>query len=106
MRMIRIVTAIAAAASVVALAGCSVSVGGKSVDKNDVANEISQKLTEQVGKQPDKVECPGNLPAKVGATLVCTLTDGTTQYDVHVDVTGVDGDKALFDIKVDDNPKS
>jgi hypothetical protein len=96
----------AVAASVAVLAGCSVSFGTRSVDKNDVASEIGSKFEQQLGRKPDKVECPNNLEARKDATLVCTLTDQGTSYDVHVTVTSVDGDKANFDIKVDDNPKN
>jgi hypothetical protein len=96
------VLAVAAALST----GCSVSVGTKTVDKNEVASQISSKLEEQVGRKPDKVDCPRNLDARKDATLVCTLSDQGTSYDVTVTVTAVDGDQAKFDIQVADAPKN
>lgn len=34
----------------------------------------------------------------------CTLTAEDTTYGVTITITSVDGDKANFDIKVDDKP--
>jgi hypothetical protein len=39
----------------------------ETVDKNQVASQISDKLTQQVGKKPDSVTCPDNLKGVVGA---------------------------------------
>ncbi|GAB2567588.1 DUF4333 domain-containing protein [Nocardia heshunensis] len=100
--MSRTMTA-ALALMALALAGCSTD---RAVDKKDVANEISGKLADQVGRKPEKVDCPANLPARKDATLTCTLTDQGSSYDVHVTVTSVEGDHTKFDIKVDDNPKN
>ncbi|WP_019930013.1 DUF4333 domain-containing protein [Nocardia sp. BMG111209] len=88
------------------LTACSVSVGGRSVDKDEVATQISNKLEQQIGKKPDSVTCPQNLQAHTGATLVCTLDDQGSKYDVTVTVTSVDGDQAKFDIQVADSPKN
>ncbi len=50
------------------------------VDKNQVAQRISEKLTQQVGRKPDSVTCPDNLKGTEGATLRCELTDNGTKY--------------------------
>lgn len=79
--------------SIAVLAGCS-----KTVDKGDVADQISTQLSSQVGTTPDSVSCPDDLKAEVGATMTCTLTADGTDYEVGVNVTSVDGDNVAFDI--------
>src|ERR1700758_4738554 len=76
----------------------------ETVDKNQVAKVISDKLTQQVGRKPDSVTCPDNLKGVVGATLRCQLTDTSQKYGVDVNVTSVDAGNVNFDIKVDDQP--
>ncbi len=89
----------------VAVSGCSVFVGPNQVDRVDVAQRISTQLQTQVGRPPDAVACPTNLDAKVGASLVCTLTDQGASYDATVTVTKVDGGDVAFDLKVASEPK-
>ncbi|KZS71389.1 hypothetical protein A4G29_20840 [Mycobacterium kansasii] len=76
----------------------------ETVDKNQVASIISNKLTQQVGRKPDSVTCPDNLKGVEGATLRCQLTDGSDKYGVNVTVTSVDAGDVNFDFKVDDHP--
>jgi mRNA-degrading endonuclease toxin of MazEF toxin-antitoxin module len=76
----------------------------ETVDKNQVAKVISDKLTEQVGRRPQSVTCPDNLKGVVGATLRCQLTDTDDKYGVNVNVTSIDAGDVNFDIKVDDQP--
>jgi len=78
----------------------------ETVDKNQVATEISDKLNQQVGRKPDSVVCPDNLKGVTGATLRCQLTDGGDTYGVHLNVTSVDAGTVNFDMKVDDQPSS
>jgi hypothetical protein len=77
----------------------------ETVDKNQVANVISDKLTQQVGSRPDSVTCPDNLKGVEGATLRCQLTDGSRKYGISVTVTNVDAGDVNFDFKVDDHPE-
>lgn len=77
----------------------------ETVDKNQVASIISDKLTQQVGSRPDSVTCPDNLKGVEGATLRCQLTDGNQKYGVSVAVTSVDAGDVSFDFKVDDHPE-
>jgi hypothetical protein len=90
--------------AVLGLAGC----GAGSVPADDVASAAAQALQEQVGADvtPD-ISCPDDLEAEVGASTRCTLTaeglDG--EYGVTVTVNSVDGDKANFDVEVDDQPQ-
>ena len=71
-----------------------------SVDRADVEEQVSTQLGAQVGREPEDITCPGDLPAVVGATLSCVLTDGGDQLDVALEVTGVDGADVSFDIEV------
>jgi hypothetical protein len=94
------VLAFAAAATV---AACSF--GGVSVDKDKVAQEVSDQLATQVGRAPESVTCPEDLKGEVGATMRCKLEDGGDTYGVEVKVTKVEGTDVKFDIKVDDEPQ-
>ncbi|RDH74660.1 DUF4333 domain-containing protein [Mycolicibacterium moriokaense] len=99
-------SAVWAVAAGATAAACSFSVGsGVSVDKNELAKEISAQLEKQVGRAPESVDCPENLKGEVGATTRCTLTDGGDTYGVDVNVTKVDGTDVRFDLKVDDKPQ-
>lgn len=75
-----------------------------SVDKGELAKEISAQLEKQVGRAPESVECPDDLKGEVGATTRCTLNDGGKTYGVDVNVTKVEGTDVKFDLKVDDQP--
>jgi hypothetical protein len=77
----------------------------ETVDKDQVATEISDQLTKQVGQAPDKVSCPDNLKGTQGATLRCDLTDQDQTYGVTVTVTDVQAGDVQFDFKVDQQPK-
>jgi deoxyribodipyrimidine photo-lyase len=77
----------------------------ETVDKNQVANVISDKLTQRVGTRPESVTCPDNLKGVEGATLRCQLTDSGKKYGVNVIVTSVDAGDVIFDFKVDDQPE-
>ncbi|OBK27856.1 hypothetical protein A5634_21990 [Mycobacterium asiaticum] len=77
----------------------------ETVDKNQVAHIISDKLYQQVGQRPDTVTCPENLKGYQGATLRCELVDGTKKYGINVTVIEVVGGEVNFDFKVDDQPE-
>jgi hypothetical protein len=99
-------SAVWAAAAVATAVSCSFSAGSSvTVDKNDLAKEISAQLEKQVGHAPDKVDCPDDLKGEVGATTRCTLNDGSDTYGVAVNVTKVEGTDVKFDLKVDDKPQ-
>jgi hypothetical protein len=97
-----VVTGVAAAGLLFGVVGCS---SEKTVGKDDLATEVSNQLTEQVGKKPDSVSCPDDLKGEVGATTRCELKGDGETYGVGVKVTKVDGDDVKFDIKVDDQPQ-
>ena len=74
---------------------------------DDLEEQISTKLTEQVGTEPKDVTCEDPLPAEEGEEVTCTLTaPDDTEYGVTVTTSSVDGDNVEFDIQVDDEPSS
>lgn len=83
---------------VAAVTGCSAG----AVDQSDVEEQISAQLEAEVGQAPDRVECPEDLEAEVGATMTCLLYAGEDNIDVDVEVTSVDGDDVNFSIQVAD----
>jgi len=76
----------------------------ETVDKSQVASQISDQLTQQVGHKPDSVACPDNLKGTPGATLRSDLTDAGQKYGVTVTVNSVDAGDVNFNFKVDDQP--
>ncbi|MFC0674992.1 DUF4333 domain-containing protein [Brachybacterium hainanense] len=84
-----------------ALAGCSIG-GASAVSQADVEQQVTDTLTQQVGQAPDSVDCPGDLPAEVGASLTCVLSAGGQTIDVAVTVTGVEDGTVSFDVQVAD----
>jgi hypothetical protein len=74
-----------------------------SVDKDQVARQISTMLAQQVGHEPDSVHCPDDLNGTVGATLRCEMTDAGQHFGVTVTVTSVEGTDVRIHVKVDDH---
>jgi Domain of unknown function (DUF4333) len=95
-------TLLASGAAVGLLAGvnaCSCSVGSShAVNKSDVASQITSKLTDAAGNKPDSVNCPNDLPAKVGAQLNCEMKVKNQTFNVNVTVTSVNGNDVKFDM--------
>jgi hypothetical protein len=94
----RISLALISFAAVLA-AGCSFSIGGTTVDKKTLSDEISKQLTEQLNRAPESVTCPGDLKGEVGQTATCEFTENGDDYSVKVTVTKVEGDQVSFDIE-------
>jgi DNA-binding IclR family transcriptional regulator len=90
--------AVLTAGGLVLLAGCA-----STVNQTDVEEQISSEVTEALGKGPDTVECPGDLEAKVDATMDCTVMVGTEELPLTVTVTKVDGKDVNFDIELTDD---
>ncbi len=85
-----------------AVAGCG---GTASVSSSELSEQAQAALTQQDGQPAPPVDCPGDLPAEVGAKITCTISDGTTKYEVYITVTSVeDGDQVKFDVQVADTP--
>ena len=85
----------------------SVSVGGPStVPKHSVQTEVATTLARRVHQPVPKVVCPGDLKAKVGTVMYCSLTaqGSTTAYPVKVQVDSINGGKVHFNIQVSKTP--
>lgn len=95
-RLLAVITALIFAAT---LTACS-----NSVSTSELETQISDTLEAQVGQAPDDVTCEEALPAEVGATTRCELTDGEDVYGVDVTVTSVEGNVVNFDIEVSETP--
>ncbi|MCU1343919.1 MAG: hypothetical protein JWL70_185 [Acidimicrobiia bacterium] len=82
------------------LAGCGG--GTKKVARAEVESKSATQLAASVGQATPKVTCPGDLTAKVGATLECVLVaqGDSTQLPVHIVVDSLDGDTAHFSAQV------
>jgi Domain of unknown function (DUF4333) len=92
------------AVSVLAFAGCS---SEKAVDGDELEEQMTSQLADQVGQTPKSVDCPDDLPAEEGATVECTLiTPDDVEFGVTVEATSVDGDNVEFHFQVDTEPKS
>lgn len=85
------------------LGGCSVG-PTVSVSADDLAQQVSDQLEEQVGVAPDDVECPETLEGETGESTRCELVSGGATYGVTVTVTSVEGTTVGLDIQVDDAP--
>lgn len=88
------------------LTACSVSVSaGNEISKADLEKNISTVLEQSNnGRRPDSVTCPGPIKAENGQTARCFLTGGGEKYGLTVTLSGVNGSKATYDVKVDDKP--
>ncbi|WP_418004061.1 DUF4333 domain-containing protein [Mycobacterium sp. PDNC021] len=78
----------------------------QTIDKDQVAKQISEELGQQFGTKPESLTCPENLKGTEGATLRCELKDSGQTYGVTVTVNKVDGSDVNYGFKVDDKPKS
>ncbi|PZS25711.1 MAG: DUF4333 domain-containing protein [Pseudonocardiales bacterium] len=89
-----------------ALTSCSASISsGKKVAKAEVEKLSSDQLAAKTGQAPKSVTCPGDLKAKVGTVMRCSLaTSDGRKFGFAVTVTSVKDNVAHFDIKVDDKP--
>ncbi|MET7769845.1 DUF4333 domain-containing protein [Nocardia sp. NPDC005366] len=85
-----------------ALAACSVSIGSDpKIGEAELEKSVKQTLTEQVGQEPDGIDCPGDLKGTVGTTMRCTLSAGGDQLGLTVTVTSVENDTVKYDVEVD-----
>ncbi|MBV9487527.1 MAG: DUF4333 domain-containing protein [Frankiaceae bacterium] len=93
-----IATVAVVSACLLPLAGC----GKKAVPEKTVESEVAKQLAEDVNQATPAVKCPGDLTAKVGTKMICTLTpqDSTTTYPVTVTVTSVANGVAHFSAEV------
>lgn len=76
------------------------------VGSEELATEISARLTEQFDQEPDALHCPEDLPASEDATVTCALSDTDNVFDVTVTTTDVHGDTVNFDFEVAEEPRT
>ena len=101
---------VSAAVAALLVSGCSVSVGTSSLSASEVEEKATAALAESQGiplEEMPPLECPSDLPAEVGASIVCVIGDpaqGNT-YDVTITVETVEGEDVGFDIQVADAPR-
>jgi Domain of unknown function (DUF4333) len=93
------------------VAGCSVSAhvsvgGAPSVSQHHVESEVATTLSHQLNQPVPKVVCPGDLKAKIGTVMYCTLTakGSAKSYPVKLRVNSVSGKQAHFSIVVSKTP--
>lgn len=101
---------VAAAGAGILLTACTVNVGTSTLSSAEVEEKATAALAESQGvplEEMPPLECPSDLPADVGAQIVCVIGDpalGNT-YDVTITVETVDGADVGFDIQVADLPR-
>jgi hypothetical protein len=101
--------ALGAVAVALALVGCnaSVSIGGTpAVPRHSVQTEVATTLARQENQPVPKVVCPGDLKAKIGTVMYCSLTaqGSTAAYPVKVQVDSISGTRVHFSIEVGQTP--
>jgi len=88
--------------------GCSahVSIGGTTVPRHSVENEVATTLAKQENQPVPKVVCPRDLAGKVGTVMYCSLTaqGSTVVYPVQVRVNSISGTQVHFNIQVSETP--
>ena len=91
-------------ASITFLAMCSTSAGASSgvVPRQVVEAQAAKVLAAQTGQKPPNVKCPGDLPARVGAAINCTLTPHGSKvvYPVKVTLQSIRQGTAHFYVQV------
>ena len=101
---------VSAAVAALLVSACSVSVGTSSLSATEVEEKATAALADSQGiplEEMPPLECPSDLTAEVGASIVCVIGDpaqGNT-YDVTITVETVEGEDVGFDIQVADAPR-
>ncbi len=93
-------------ATTLALAACSSDDSVGTLAKGTVETGAMDALTKKTGQQAPQITCPGDMPAKVGASMVCSIPLTNGIYDVTVTVTAVNGTTAQFSVEVASAPRS
>jgi hypothetical protein len=75
--------------------GVGLAVGGA---PSVSATVVEAQIVTQTGLRPEQVTCPGDLPAEVGASIVCEASASGSRQGLRVTVTSVQGDQVGFDI--------
>ena len=78
------------------IGGVGALLGPGVVSSEQVASEIQGRLTSGLAT------CPDDLPARVGASIGCTVLDGPDTTTVRATVTAVDGDDVDYRLETVD----
>jgi hypothetical protein len=70
------------------------------IGREDLARGVAERMAQQLGREPQLVNCPNDLPAVLDATVMCYFHDRGDVYDATVKVTQVDGNAVLYDVLV------
>ncbi|MGJ4070200.1 DUF4333 domain-containing protein [Corynebacterium jeikeium] len=90
------------ALAITGLSACSL-LSDREVAKEDVEKGISDSLEKEVGRKPERIECPSGLKAEEGAKLECKLHHSGDSISVDVTVDSVDGDNVHYNVEVADH---
>lgn len=102
--MSRSLAVVAALLAALALAACGASTGDPTLSKDEIATQAKAALEKTVGQTAPPIDCPEDIPAKVGGTTTCTMHASEGDYAVSVKITKVDGEDVKFDVQVADAP--
>jgi hypothetical protein len=94
------VAAIAGAAVIVGLSGCSLRLGGgtPTVTKSDLQSDIADRL-QKAGQKPVSVTCSADLEGVVGKTTKCEVVlSATNAFEPIVTVTKVEGRTVSYEM--------
>ena len=102
MRLSRAVLATAASLAL-ALAAC----GQEVIDQQDLEEEVKRVVAAEAQQEPKSIDCPGDLDAKKGEKMTCTLVaPDDSKFDANVTVESAEGDDARFSVQIADKPRS
>jgi len=68
------------------------------IEEDLLEERVGQEIGEAAGSPVDETDCAGDLPAQVGSTVDCTLTDADGTAAMVVTVTSVDGGRIDYSI--------
>jgi hypothetical protein len=81
------------------LALALVACGEKTINADNAADTVNRTVTEETGFEPKDTSCPEDVPAEVGEKFECSFTGPEGPYVAFVEITEVDGDDAVFQIR-------
>ena len=77
------------------LAAC----GDKTIDAGNAEQTVTDFVSEETGFEPEDMSCPEDVPAETGEKFECSFTGPEGPYVAFVEVSEVDGDDAIFQIR-------
>lgn len=82
----------------VTAAGC----GGAVVKESELETQAKKAVGSVAGREPESIDCPGDIDAEVDATIRCVLEDNGRRWGMTITITEVDGEDVRFTTQVDD----